>query len=348
MATFRLYDAVYQYSSYDINYNSAKITKATSSVITVTDNARGVMNLFGSFVYSGSSLSGGTITGVNILKGGSKLFEIKNASFNILDMVNEVDSGGINAGIEYLMSGDDKVFGANQADKLLSYEGNDKLNGRGGADIMKGGQGDDTYIVDHKNDVASEKFGEGIDTVKAKVHYALKNNLENLILKGKDNLKATGNDSDNEIIGNKGNNVLKGLDGNDNLNGKAGNDKILGGLGDDIIIGGEGDDILSGGLDADTFLWSKNDLPSDGFSLDIVNDFNSVEGDILDLSDLLSDSSHSLEAVSENDYLQLILKDTSNDIVQVVDLTNVSVFSDMDATNLMNAMLTSGAIDDGV
>ena len=52
--------------------------------------------------------------------------------------------------------------------------GADFIDGRGGADDMDGGDGSDTYIVDHVNDTTEEesKTGSsgGVDTVKASVY----------------------------------------------------------------------------------------------------------------------------------------------------------------------------------
>jgi Ca2+-binding RTX toxin-like protein len=328
--------------------------KASSSHIRVADNNGGVLNFFGVFSYGQSGLSGGTLERVNIYRNGAKLFEIKNASFDILDMVDAVDTGGVRAGVEYMMSGDDKIYGSNLNDKILSYAGNDFLNGRSGTDIMKGGEGDDVYVVDNIRDKVVESFGAGTDTVKSSVNYTLRSNLENLSLKGKSDLKAVGNEGNNELTGNRGDNVLKGLEGDDTLNGKVGNDKIIGGAGNDIIIGGLGDDILSGGADADTFVWYKSDIPDSGVAADDVLDFDSSDGDVIQLADLLSDSSHTLEAfavpdeVGTGQHLQLSIKDATSKEVQTIDVASVVVTSDVDATNLMNTLLASGAIEDGL
>lgn len=351
MAIFRIFDAAY--FSYDLN-NSAKVVKASNSHIRVSDNNGGVLNLFGVFSYGQSGLNGGTLERVNIYRNGEKLFEIKNASFDILDMLDAVDSGGVRAGVEYMMSDDDKIYGSNLNDKILSYAGNDFLNGRSGIDVMKGGEGDDVYVVDNVRDKVVESFGAGTDTVKSSVNYTLKSNLENLFLKGKSDSKAIGNEEGNELSGNRGDNVLKGLDGDDTLNSKAGNDKIIGGAGNDILVGGLGNDILSGGTDADTFIWNKADIPDSGAAEDIVVDFDSSDGDVIQLADLLSDSSHTLDAfavpdaVGTGQHLQLSIKDAISNLVLTIDVTNIAVSSDADATNLMNTLLASGAIEDGL
>ncbi|MEB3281637.1 MAG: hypothetical protein VKK42_22220 [Lyngbya sp.] len=120
----------------------------------------------------------------------------------------------------------------------------------------------------------------------------------NDILQGKQ-----GND---ELYGGNGNDFLRGGADDDLLIGGNGNDFLRGGKGSDRILGGEFDsfgslpfppestsnqqiDILSGGQDADTFVLSTfgaADQPiepylGEGFA--IISDFNSAEGDKIEL-----------------------------------------------------------------
>ena len=79
---------------------------------------------------------------------------------------------------------------------------------------------------------------------------------------------------------------MKGDGGNDFINGEAGNDILNGGIGEDILRGGLGNDTLTGGAGKDLFLWQRGDLNTAG-GRDIVRDFNTSEGDRIDLHDLL-------------------------------------------------------------
>ena len=116
---------------------------------------------------------------------------------------------------------------------LTGLGGNDTLDGAAGADTMVGGTGDDTYTVDNVGDVVTENFGEGTDTVKSSVNYALTGTyVETLQLIGSA-VSATGNSQANTLIGNASNNTLTGLGGNDTLDGAAGADTMVGGTGDD-------------------------------------------------------------------------------------------------------------------
>ncbi len=70
--------------------------------------------------------------------------------------------------------------------------------------------------------------------------------------------------------------------GNDVIDGGSGDDILFGQEGDDVISGGLGDDLLYGGSGADMFVF---EAIADG--LDVIADFNAVEGDRLDLSSVL-------------------------------------------------------------
>jgi Ca2+-binding RTX toxin-like protein len=117
---------------------------------------------------------------------------------------------------------------------------------------MKGGLGDDTYVVDDLGDVVTEAPGSGANTVNASINYVLTADVEALVLTGAA-LAGTGNALDNRITGNTSSNHLLGLDGNDTLTGGAGQDTMEGGRGNDIyVVDGAGDVVveLSGeGLD---------------------------------------------------------------------------------------------------
>ena len=107
----------------------------------------------------------------------------------------------------------------------------------------------------------------------------------------------------------------------------------------DILSGTDGNDdlfatqsvnIMQGGDGADNFVWTKATVNAG--NTDEVRDFNSAEGDTLDLSDLLSDSSHNIIGLAEPDtdgagqHLRLSITDsTSNAVVQTIDLDSVAV-----------------------
>jgi T1SS-143 domain-containing protein len=160
----------------------------------------------------------------------------------------------------------------------------------------------------------------------------------------------TGTAEDDVILGTDGNDVINGGLGNDHIEGGAGNDNIFGSDGDDVIFGGAGNDMLTGGNDADTFVWNKADVGVDTPAHDTVVDFDATEGDVLNLADLLGDSSHTIEGIEVgapgSEHLQLNIKDGANNIVQEIELQGVTTGGN--ATNALDALLISGAIDDGI
>jgi len=130
-------------------------------------------------------------------------------------------------------------------------EGDDTFDNRGGkvdSDI-KGQLGNDTLITDDAKVRLAEDAGEGSDTVRSTVTYALNDNVENLFLLGRRDIDGTGNDTANYLLGNSGDNRLSGFASNDILNG------------------GRGNDVLTGGADADIFIFLKHG------GRDVVTDF---------------------------------------------------------------------------
>lgn len=205
---------------------------------------------------------------------------------------------------------DGTLRGLGGDDLLISGSGNDRLDGGEGADTMVGGAGNDVYYVDNALDEVVERvssFGAltdagGKDTVYSTISLDLNaasqqlnfektlfstipgsfKNIEQLFLRGTENLNGFGNSLDNRIGGNAGINHLVGLGGNDVISGEAGNDKLEGGDGNDKLLGGAGNDRLIGGAGKDAFVFNTalGDLPN----RDIVYDFSHDEGDRLQLS----------------------------------------------------------------
>jgi Ca2+-binding RTX toxin-like protein len=173
------------------------------------------------------------------LTGSSDLQGTGNALANVI-----TGNGGHN-----LLRGDaghDSLAGGDGNDTLDGGTGNDTLEGGTGADRMVGRVGDDLYFVDDALDVIVEFGGEGVDTVRSSVTYALADTLEHLTLTGSANIDATGNYLGNVLIGNSGANYLRG--------GPGGVDTMTGGEGNDTLDGGTGADNATGGLGNDTYV----------------------------------------------------------------------------------------------
>lgn len=323
----------------------------------------GTYNLYGIGNWKNNTIIGNS--GDNILNGKTGADTMMGGDGNdtyIVDNKLDTVTENFNEGNDTIISRVSYVLGANQENLELSgfynvygvgnslnnmmtgNSGDNTLNGKTGADTMMGGDGNDTYIVDNKFDTVTENFNEGIDTIVSRASFKLGSHQENLSLDGTYNLYGVGNAMGNQIDGNSGDNILKGWKGNDIIDGGEGND---------ILTGGLDDDILTGGLGNDTFVWSKADISDSGLMSDSVTDFD-ASVDIIDLSDLLADSSHTIEGLavdneaSSGQHLQLSLRDGSDRQVQVIDLEGITVTSDLDATNTLNNLLSTGAVEDGV
>ncbi|KAF0158869.1 MAG: putative rhizobiocin/RTX toxin and hemolysin-type calcium-binding protein, partial [Rhodocyclaceae bacterium] len=141
------------------------------------------------------------------------------------------------------------------------------LDGGAGIDILKGGVGSDTYVVDLikvgtlavLQDTVTEILGDaGSDTLQLRTGaipvlspadlglatattFTLAATLENLdaSLSGSNKLNLTGNTLANTLTGNDAANLLDGGLGNDTLNGGAGNDTLKGGAGNGEVGAGD-------------------------------------------------------------------------------------------------------------
>lgn len=143
---------------------------------------------------------------------------------------------------------DDTLFGTSNRNRIDGSNGDDVIDGRGGNDTLLGGNGNDDLIG-----------GTGADRLVGEA----------------------GND---ELMGGADRDRLEGGDGNDRLFGGDDVDRLLGGDGNDLLIGGEGTDFLFGGAGADRFDYNSTDDSGVGpFNRDEIRDFNSAEGDKIDV-----------------------------------------------------------------
>ena len=110
---------------------------------------------------------------------------------------------------------------------IWANQGNNVLDGAGGADFMAGMGGDEFYMVKDAGDRTFEEAGGGSDTVATTISHELGGNVENLQaanIAGSDPLALTGNELRNFIWGTQGDNVIDGRGGADVMVGYGGND----------------------------------------------------------------------------------------------------------------------------
>lgn len=164
----------------------------------------------------------------------------------------------------------ENLIGSSFGDSLTGNASSNVIDGGLGADIMAGGDNNDTYYVDNVGDnVIEGGAGGAADIIYSAVSYGLAGRyVETLQLTGAANIDATGNTQANNLIGNTGNNTLLGNDGIDTLNGAGGND---------VLNGGTGSDALTGGAGTDTFAFST---ALGATNIDTIADFSMVDDTI--------------------------------------------------------------------
>lgn len=229
---------------------------------------------------------------------------------------------------------DDFYFGSAGSEVRLTEElrgghGNDRLIGRGGKNLLDGGDGYDevSYEFAHAGvhvdlfKTSEQETGVSSDTLR---------HVENI--RGSfDSDILGGNGRQNSVDADGGDDFVDGGRGHDNLMGGFGFDTLIGGLGNDVIEGGDDDDVLSGGIGADTFVFNVTgggDVSHLG--TDAITDFNSFA----DTIELVMDSNDgtaflaALDAATDaaakdnaiNQYVKLTYDQTNDATMVTVDL----------------------------
>ena len=128
------------------------------------------------------------------------------------------------------------LWGNDQDNTITSGSGDDRIDGMAGADIMAGGAGDDTYVVDSLADQVIEGSTTGRDTVRTDLAtYTLAQRVETLVGTSATGQALSGNVLSNTVIGGAGADTLSGGGGDDLLRGGAGNDLYIISSADDRV-----------------------------------------------------------------------------------------------------------------
>ncbi|GEO12726.1 calcium-binding protein [Microvirga aerophila] len=211
---------------------------------------------------------------------------------------NDIIRGGVGRDGIRGNDGNDRLYGGADGDNLNGGSGNDLMDGGIGNDRMTGSGGNDTYRVDSALDRVIESDASaagGIDRVESTISFSLSRaeraGVEQLVLRGGNDLSGTGNrldnsisgtSGDNKLVGGSGNDSLAGGSGEDRLHGQSGNDSLRGGKGDDDLIGGSGSDILRGDAGRDAFVFgSVSQSVAGATTRDVILDFTSA--DVIDM-----------------------------------------------------------------
>ena len=233
----------------------------------------------------------------------------------VLDVPDDLNDGNI-VDIEG-GSGDDVLTGNELDNEIIGGDGDDTIFGGDGADELQGDAGRDKLSGGNQGD--DLRGGDGNDLLKGQA--------------GADELR--GGDGNDKLIGSGGDDSLKGEKGDDTLSGGNGADDLNGADGDDTLIGGAGADNLQGGRGLDTFLFTEFG------DVDRVHDFQSSDGDVLDVSALIDDS----EDVDENNVDDYVRFDTEGAFDTVLE---VDADGSGDGADFVAVAEFRGRVDDDV
>jgi Ca2+-binding RTX toxin-like protein len=223
------------------------------------------------------------------------------------------------SGNDYLVTGEgtNRLYGGDGDDSLDARSGVNYLYGEAGNDLLEAADGNDTLYGGLDNDVLDG--GGGADKLYG----------------GADNDTLYGGNGADKLYGGDGNDILYGDDGlcYDCPEGGGASDVIYGGAGNDIIIGGEGRDYLNGDGGADTFFLDLD-------SIDRIRDFNQSEGDMIDVSDLLT--GYDIATDNINDFVDIVIRNASRTDIRI---NGDGVGNDYQYVGIVYSDLTGETVD---
>ncbi|UJW73562.1 calcium-binding protein [Rhizobium sp. SL42] len=247
-----------------------------------------ISGLVGADIINGNAgddwIDGGV--GADVIAGGTGIdtlsYGTSAAGVNI-NLISNVHSGGDAEGDSF--NGIEIIEGSSFADSFIAATGM----------VLRGGTGDDIYVVDVENVVIDEELDEGVDTVRVSLSaYTLQDHIENVVFTGAGSFAITGN---------SGNNLLAGGAFQDSLMGGAGNDVLVGGAGADSLDGGDGFDTADySGSSAAISIYLSGGLGSGGDAEgDTIISVEKVIGTALDDSFVSGAAGNHLKGGAGND-----------------------------------------------
>ncbi|ESQ88930.1 hypothetical protein ABAC460_14205 [Asticcacaulis sp. AC460] len=169
-----------------------------------------------------------------------------NTTLYTFDYLVNLATGATNFAGESFLNMENIITGVGN-DTIDGTAGANWIDGSNGTDLMRGGAGDDTYVVDNTGDSVVETAGNGNDVVQSWVTFSLAGQvIETLTLLGAANINGTGNGLGNTLNGNTGSNVLDGAAGSDTMVGGLGDDSYYVNVASDVVTeaAGEGIDTI--------------------------------------------------------------------------------------------------------
>jgi Ca2+-binding RTX toxin-like protein len=236
---------------------SVPLVQVSADELVFTDGTTTFLVTGANFSGTVGAVTGGTVTGVQVLVSGVVQTTITGLSLEatqlqqtvFLDAVGADDAAVENVflglGYRYIGNGSDDILLSTSTSSegvVLNFSGNDRFDTRGGRDNIWMGDGNDTGLG-----------GAGGDTLE-------------------------GGQGDDRLQGDFGGDRLFGDDGSDSLDGGASRDRLYGGLGADTLDGGTDDDRLGGAGGRDVFVFAVGDGD------DTVSGFNARQ-DQIDIAD---------------------------------------------------------------
>ena len=196
-----------------------------------TDGVRAIGNSLNNVIHGNARdnyIDGGR--GADIMSGGygNDVYVVDHVGDQVLEYFDSVPGRDtVHAHVSFTLGAmvEDIVLMGRADLDATGNELNNVLTGNAGLNILAGGRGDDTYVIQTVGDQVRERAGEGYDEVVSSISFNLAGTyVEALTLVGDGDLTAVGNSLSNRLIGNAGRNVLDGRQGADVMIGGAGDD----------------------------------------------------------------------------------------------------------------------------
>ena len=190
--------------------------------------------------------------------------------------------------VENIISTDlgERLFGSEEDGFILAGGGDDTVHPFNGDDVVNGGLGVHTLLLNAINGPLSIDLKRGFANTDGQSNAI--SNFENVTGSNLFSDRISGDRNDNVLSGGAGgDDTLKGKNGDDQLLDEAGEDRLEGGRGDDALFGGADDDLLIGGHDDDTLTGGEE---GDRFVFrgrcddDVITDLTFADGDEIKIS----------------------------------------------------------------